>query len=80
MSDIVSPAEIGRRLGVSRQLVHVWRERHDDFPKPIGELGGGKARKGMLIWSWTDVARWATNTKRPILPESAWEPKDDDEE
>ena len=79
MSDIVSPAEIGRRLGVSRQLVHVWRERHDDFPKPIGELGGGKKRKGMLIWSWTDVAGWAKQTNRPIKPTNEWEQTNEDE-
>jgi len=57
--DIVGAHEIAERLHVSRpQVVHLWRRRHDDFPKPVATL------KTALIWDWHDVERWARRTGR----------------
>jgi predicted DNA-binding transcriptional regulator AlpA len=49
--EIVSGAEIGRRLGVSREAVRLWRQR-PDFPKPVGKVGWAVA------WNWREVRRW----------------------
>jgi predicted DNA-binding transcriptional regulator AlpA len=57
-SDLVGAAEIGQRLGVDRRTVHLWRQRHADFPQPVAEL------KQALVWSWPDVAAWAKETGR----------------
>ena len=57
--DIVGAHEIAERLHVSRpQVVHRWRARHLDFPKPIATL------KTALIWDWGAVKEWAKNTGR----------------
>lgn len=50
--EIVSGAEIGRRLGVSREAVRLWRQR-SGFPEPVGRVGRAVA------WDWEDVRRWA---------------------
>lgn len=42
---------IARRLGISRQRVHVLAG-HDDFPAPAHELETGR------VWRETDVERW----------------------
>ena len=57
--DLVGAHEIAQRLGVARpQVVHEWRRRHDDFPKPIATL------KTALIWAWREVSVWANTTNR----------------
>jgi predicted DNA-binding transcriptional regulator AlpA len=59
VDDLVGAQEIASRLGVKRpQVVHDWRRRHDDFPKPVAQL------QSALIWSWPDVERWARKTGR----------------
>jgi predicted DNA-binding transcriptional regulator AlpA len=58
VDDIVGVAEIADRLGVERNTIHRWRERHPDFPEPAAVL------KGSLIWAWPDVAAWAKATGR----------------
>lgn len=55
LEDLVTGAEIGRRLGVSTQYVHK-RAKQDDFPSPIGRVGN------YVVWRWQDVERW--NTRR----------------
>ena len=51
---LVGAAEIADRLGVaSSQVVHVWRGRYADFPKPVTRL------KTALIWYWPDIETWA---------------------
>jgi predicted DNA-binding transcriptional regulator AlpA len=55
--EIVSGAEIGRRLGVSREAVRLWRQR-PEFPAPVGRVGKAVA------WEWEDVRRWAEDTPR----------------
>lgn len=45
-------AEIGRRLGVTREAVRQWRRR-PGFPEPVGKVGQA------IAWDWEDVRRWA---------------------
>jgi predicted DNA-binding transcriptional regulator AlpA len=60
--DLVGAHEIAQRLGMGRpQVVHEWRRRHKDFPKPIATL------KTAMIWDWQDVKRWARKTGRATL-------------
>jgi predicted DNA-binding transcriptional regulator AlpA len=57
--NLVGAHEIAQRLGMRRpQVVHEWRRRHKDFPKPIATL------KTALIWDWQEVKRWASKTSR----------------
>ena len=56
--EIVSGAEIGRRLGVSREAVRLWR-RLPEFPEPVGRVGQAVA------WEWEDVRRWADEHPSP---------------
>ncbi len=56
---LVGTAEIAERLGVKRpQVVHDWRRRYREFPKPIAEVSG------VHVWNWPDVERWARATGR----------------
>jgi len=57
--DLVGAHEIAERLGVRRpQVVHDWRRRHKDFPKPIAKL------KTALVWDWREIRAWAMKTGR----------------
>jgi len=57
--DLVGAHEIAERLGVRRpQVVHDWRRRHEDFPKPVARL------KTALVWDWKEVQAWARSTGR----------------
>lgn len=51
LEELVTGAEIARRLKVSRQRVYAMRH-NPGFPEPIGRIG--KA----LVWRWSDVERW----------------------
>jgi len=63
VEQLVGAAEIAARLGVGKStVVHDWRRRHPDFPKPVAHL------KTALIWDWPDVEAWARATGR--LPET----------
>lgn len=53
LEDLVTAAEIGRRLGVSRQRAAQLAER-DDFPAPIGRLGN------YTVYKWKPVEKWAS--------------------
>jgi hypothetical protein len=56
---LVSASEIASRLGVRTSgVVHDWRRRYSDFPKPIARLALG------FVWAWPDVAAWAKKTGR----------------
>jgi hypothetical protein len=56
---LVGAAEIAQRLNVKRpHLIHDWRRRYPDSPKPIVEL------TGILLWDWRDIATWAKATQR----------------
>jgi predicted DNA-binding transcriptional regulator AlpA len=57
--DIVGANEIADRLGLSfPNVVHVWKYRHEDFPRPIALLAMGN------IWNWKEVEAWAKKTNR----------------
>ncbi|RIK05406.1 MAG: hypothetical protein DCC49_12465 [Acidobacteria bacterium] len=59
VGDLVGAAEIAERLGIAQpQTVHSWRRRYEDFPRPVATL------KQAMIWSWSDVERWAKTTGR----------------
>ena len=63
VDDLVGAAEIAERLGVSRSnVVHDWRRRHPDFPKPVTQL------RTALIWVWPEVEAWARETGRLPKP------------
>jgi predicted DNA-binding transcriptional regulator AlpA len=56
---LVGAAEIAQRLNVKRpHLIHDWRRRYPEFPKPIVEL------TGILLWDWREVERWAQDSGR----------------
>lgn len=57
--DLVGTCEIAKRIGCAfPNIVHQWRRRHKDFPKPIATLSMGN------IWDWKEVEDWAVKTKR----------------
>jgi predicted DNA-binding transcriptional regulator AlpA len=59
VDQLVGAAEIAERVAVKRStVIHDWRHRHDDFPQPVLRL------RGVLIWYWPDVERWARRTGR----------------
>jgi hypothetical protein len=51
LDELVTAADIGRRIGVSTQRAHQLAEL-DEFPDPLGKVGRSK------VWRWNDVARW----------------------
>lgn len=54
-AELVSGAEIGRRLGVSRERVRQWAANPNlGFPEAVGRVGRA------VVWEWPPVARWAT--------------------
>lgn len=57
--ELVSGAEIGRRLGVSREAVRQWRDR-PGFPKPLARVGRS------VVWDWKHIDAWATKTDRAV--------------
>ena len=69
--------EIADRLGLARpQVVHNWRYRHADFPKPLVELGqawfgiDAMSRRGWLQPVVAEVRR-----RRPLVraqPSRSW--------
>jgi prophage regulatory protein len=61
MRDLMGSAEIGERLGVSRQRVQQLVTR-PDFPKPLRVLAMGK------VWDSEDVEAWIRE-HRPELGE-----------
>lgn len=57
VKDIVGQTDIARRVGVTPQAVRKWRERYDDFPTPIANVGSdgtGAAR----VWDWVTVEKF----------------------
>ena len=59
VDELVGAAEIAARLGVKRlQVVHDWRRRHGEFPRPVVMVSR------TLVWYWPDVQRWAVRTGR----------------
>lgn len=53
-AELVSGAEIGRRLGVSREAVRKWAKAPQrEFPSPLARVGRS------VVWDWTEVETWA---------------------
>ena len=59
LEELVTGAEVARRLGSSRERVRQLAER-DDFPRPIGRVGVA------IVWRWPDVKAWASRSGRII--------------
>lgn len=54
LDELVTGAEIGRRLGVSRERVRQWAsDARYRFPTALGRIGRA------VVWRWSDVAAWA---------------------
>lgn len=52
--ELVSGAEIARRLNVSRERVRQWAASPKlGFPAPVARIGRS------VVWEWPPVARWA---------------------
>jgi predicted DNA-binding transcriptional regulator AlpA len=59
LNHLVGATQIAQRLNVKRpHLIHDWRRRYPEFPKPIVEL------TGILLWDWREIEYWATKTQR----------------
>lgn len=55
-SNLVTQADIGRKIGRTRQLVHQYmtgRRGPGGFPGPVCEIG-----EGTFLWLWCEVAYW----------------------
>lgn len=57
LDDLVTGAEVGRRLGVSTQRAHKLAAQ-DGFPQPLGRVGN------YVVWRWRDIETWARKTGR----------------
>lgn len=51
LDELVTGAEVARRLGLSRERVRQLAQR-DDFPRPLGRVGNA------IVWRWPDVDEW----------------------
>lgn len=58
LEELVTAAEIGRRLGVSRQRAQQLGQQ-PDFPAPLGRVGN------YTVFRWRDVEKWARAAGRP---------------
>ena len=64
--ELVTGAEIARRLGVTRERVRQWASSEQyGFPAAIQRLGSAK------VWRWGDVLAWAARHGRGPGPEQA---------
>ncbi|OHV41876.1 MULTISPECIES: helix-turn-helix transcriptional regulator [Pseudofrankia] len=58
-------AEVGKRLGVSRQRVSQIAGSDPTFPKPVADLAAGR------IWRAEDVERWIAEHRPDLGPADA---------
>lgn len=56
LTDLVTGAEVGRRLGVSTQRAHQLAKM-PGFPAPVGRVATA------IVWRWPEVEAW--NAQRP---------------
>lgn len=61
LDDLVTGAEIGRRLGVSTQRAHQLAQT-DGFPSPVGRVGNA------IVWHWQEVETWDSARSRKRGP------------
>jgi eukaryotic-like serine/threonine-protein kinase len=65
VSQLAGVDELAAELGVTRDAIHKWRKRHDDFPQPVATLTMGN------LWQRDDVLKWAKSTGRyPVKPDA----------
>jgi predicted DNA-binding transcriptional regulator AlpA len=62
LEDLVTGAEIARRLGFTRARAHQLAGR-PDFPNPIGRVGN------YVVWRWSDIKAWLPSVERPPVVE-----------
>ncbi len=55
VDDLVGHQQIARRTGRTEAAVHKWRQRFDDFPKPIADLGGISPH---FVWDWVEIEKF----------------------
>lgn len=60
--DLVAPAEIARRIGISVQAVHLLAAR-EDFPAPAIVVPG---KRTFRAWKWDEVRDWYNNRPRRV--------------
>lgn len=52
--DLIGAAEVAPLIGLSNPRgVPVYRQRHDDFPRPVVD------RAGCVLWLRQDIEQWA---------------------
>lgn len=56
--ELLSGAEVARRIGVTRQRIAQLAEKPGRFPHPVAEIGNSR------IWRWGDVTDWARASDR----------------
>lgn len=54
VEDIVDLHAIAERSGATREAIQKWRQRFEDFPEPILQLGSGNTG-AKPIWDWSQV-------------------------
>ena len=61
MNDLVTFAEIGRRLGLSRQTVYMWhvRRSRNGFPQPASQYIFNHRK--CPLFDWSAVSTWHEN-------------------
>jgi hypothetical protein len=57
LAELVTAAEIGRRLDVSRQRAQQLSQQ-PGFPEPLGRVGN------YVVYRWADIERWARGKGR----------------
>lgn len=58
LDDLVTGAEIGRRMGVTRARV-AQLAAEPGFPPALGRVGASK------VWRWADIQGWLATSGRP---------------
>ena len=69
--DLVGPADIAARAGVTVSAVRKWRARYSDFPGPLAIIGAGRRAPrgdaaGSPVWAWAPVRDWLAATGRGV--------------
>lgn len=65
LDDLVGQKEIADELGISRSLLSMWLQRHDDFPEPVLTLSAGR------FWLLSDIKAWdAKRETKKFTPEA----------
>ncbi len=57
LEDIVGMGDIATRVGVTPYAVRKWRERFNDFPAAIANVGSDGTGAAM-VWDWTMIEKF----------------------